>query len=264
MVPDRSQPRTDIELWQPVEAPIDQVWLACSSARGLMNWQADEAQGEARKGGVLTLSWLAFGARLELQVLELVPYERIVLGHGDSTVQISLDEGRVHLLHSGPEARADADGLRSSWQLALAQLAHSLERHPGKKRTVQWLLRRMQCSAGAAHLCFTEATLLRRWLGEGNSIDPPGSPYALRLDGGQRLRGRVLAHAPGRDVALSSELHGDAVLGLRTFPLPDGERIVALSWSEWGRPRRGSGELCEQLTRCLHRLGPVLDGCATA
>lgn len=229
-----------------------------------MNWQADEAQGEARKGGVLTLCWLAFGARLDLQVIELVPYERIVLGHGDSTVELSLGEGVVRLLHRGPEAGADADGLRSSWQLALAQLAHSVERHPGKKRHVQWLLRRMQCSAGTAHLCFTEQALLRRWLGQGSSLGEVGSAYQLLLDDGQRLSGRVLSNVSGRDVALSCEAYGDSVLGLRTFPLQGDERIVALSWSEWGRPRSGGAELCDHLASCLFRLAPLLDGCASA
>jgi hypothetical protein len=229
-----------------------------------MNWQADEAQGEARKGGVLTLSWLAFGARLDLEVRDLIPYQRIVLGHGDSTVELSLTDGGVHLLHSGPEAGSDGDGLRSSWRLALAQLAHCVERHPGKKRSVQWLLRRMRCSAGAAHLCFSEAELLRRWLGQSSTLGDAGSEYELMLDGGQRLSGRVLAHIPGRDVALSCEGYGDSVLGLRTFPLAGAERIVALSWSQWGRPRRGSSEVCEQLARCLFRLGSLLDGCAQA
>lgn len=256
--------RASIEVWQSVGAPVEHVWLACSSARGLTNWQADEAEGEARKGGVLRLSWSAFGAQLELRVLELVPYERIVLGHGESTVELSLGNGTVKLCHRGPEAQADSAGLRSSWQLALAQLAHSVERHPGKQRRVQWLLRRTQGSAEAAHLCFTEESLLGRWLGKGQSLGAVGSDYEFQLDQGVRLRGRVLCNATGRDVALSCQAQGDAVLGLRTFPLSRRGRIVALSFSEWGRPSASGSELYGLLGTALTRLVPLLEGTASA
>lgn len=260
-----------IELRQRVAAPLDQVWTACSSPRGLMNWQADQASGEARKGGRLTLSWNAFGARLDLDVIELVPYERIVLNHGESVVELSFDEELVTLRHSGPEAEFDAEGLRSSWQLALAQLAHSVERHPGRKRRVRWFVRRMRCTPEAAYLCFTDQHLLARWLGSSPGIGATGTPTQLDLPGGQRLSGSVLSRAEGRDVALRCESFDDAVLGMRTLPAePEplardtaGEqRLVALVWSEWGRPRRNAGELSTELAESLRRLSLLLEDCA--
>jgi uncharacterized protein YndB with AHSA1/START domain len=272
-VPTNRHAAFGIEVRQRVAAPLDQVWNACSSPRGLMNWQADQASGEARKGGRLTLSWDAFGARLELDVVELVPYERIVLNHGESVVELSFDEELVTLRHSGPEAEFDAEGLRSSWQLALAQLAHCVERHPGRKRRVRWFVRRMRCTPEAAYLCFTDARLLGRWLGQSLGIGATGAQTSLLLPSGQRLSGSVLQSVEGRDVALRCESFDDAVLGMRTLPAEpepvgpreqarSGQRLVALVWSEWGRPRRNTADLHGELGDALRRLSLLLDDCA--
>lgn len=231
-----------------------------------MNWQADEAVGEARRGGTITLTWAAFGARIQLQVVELIPYESIVLRHGESVVEMRFQEELVTLRHRGPEADADAEGLRSSWKCALAQLAHSVERHPGRQRRIHWLVRSMQCSAEAAHLCFTEELLLRRWLTESGQIEQTAERYELTLKSGQKLQGRVLAFIPGRDIAVTCDSFADAVLTFRTLPSPTamGERIVALAWSEWGRPRSATVEVRDALAEGMLRLSHILDGCPTA
>jgi uncharacterized protein YndB with AHSA1/START domain len=243
-----------IEVQQRVAAPLERIWKACSSAQGLMSWQADHATGEARQGGTLTLFWEAFGASLDLHVVDLVPYERIVLHHGESTVELSVDEELVILRHHGPEAALDATGLRSSWRVALAQLAHCVERHPGQNRRVRWFSKRVRCSPETAYLCFTAASMLQRWLGQTAGVGALGSETSLFLSNGQCLSGGVLANVEGRDVALSCESFDDSVLGLRTFPSEDGGRLVALVWSEWRDPRRDVPELFVELERALHRL----------
>lgn len=250
-------PSAGIEIRQHVAAPIDLIWQACSSPRGFMSWQADRAYGEAKKGRTLTLAWLAFGARLRLEVVEVVPYERIVMHHGDSIVELSVERELVTLRHSGPEASADAEGLSSSWRLALAQLAHSVERHPGRKRSVRWFLKRMRCTAESAHLCFTDATLLGRWLGEGTGIGETGSATSLTSSSGRLLSGAVLVNVPGRDVAIRCESFDDAVLGMRTLPFPGGDRMVALVWSQWGT-RRAESALLDEFALGLSRLSMLL------
>jgi len=253
-----------VEIRQRVAAPIDRIWQACSSPRGFMNWQADQAYGEAKKGGTLTLAWLAFGARLELDVVDVVPYERIVLHHGDSIVELSFDQQLVTLRHTGPEASSDAEGLDSSWRISLAQLAHSVERHPGRRRRVRWFLNRMRCSPEAAHLCFTEASLLGRWLGTGSGLGGTGADVSLTLPSGSHLSGNVLVRVPGRDVAIRCESFDDSVLGMRTLPLAGGDRLVALVWSEWGDSRTDDAVLFSDLAAGLQRLSLLLGDAAEA
>jgi uncharacterized protein YndB with AHSA1/START domain len=262
--PALSSQAAGIELSQRVAAPIDQLWRACASANGLMNWQADQVSGEPRLGGKLTLSWLAFERSIELQVVEIVPYERIVLQHGPSVVELALSDELVTLRHHGPETAEDAEGLRSSWQQALAQLAHSVERHPGRQRRVRWLVRPMACSAEAAHLCFTEPLLLRRWLTDLGGISTTAADYSLLLKNGTQLSGRVLAAVLGRDVTVTCDAFGEAVLSLRTLPAPEGGRWVAMALSEWGRPRSATSELCQEFGHAMSRLALMLDDCPSA
>lgn len=259
-----------VEVRQRIDAPLDRIWRACSSPLGLMNWQADEASGEAKKGGTLTLSWAAFGARVELQVVECIPYERLVMRHGESIVDLRLERDAVTLRHEGPEAAGDAQGLCSSWQVALAQLAHSVERHPGRQRRVNWFLRSIRCEPETAHLCFTDGRLLERWLcepgmGEEASFGDPGSEYAMFLQNGQLVAGSVLTNYPGRDVALVCDSLGEGVLTLRTLPSPESfsHRLVALTWSEWGPPRSESRQLLTELRVSILRLVRLLDACAS-
>jgi uncharacterized protein YndB with AHSA1/START domain len=259
MVPFRPESLSGgIEIRQRVAAPIDRIWQACSSPRGFMNWQADQAYGEAKKGSTLTLAWLAFGARLELDVVDVVPYERIVLHHGDSIVELSFDQQLVTLRHTGPEASSDAEGLDSSWRVSLAQLAHSVERHPGRRRRVRWFLNRMHCTPEAAYLCFSEAALLSRWLGSGSGLGPTGASVSLILPSGARLSGSVLMSVPGRDVAIRCQSFDDSVLGMRTLPLAGGGRLVALVWSEWGDSRSDDGVLFADFAAGLQRLSLLL------
>jgi uncharacterized protein YndB with AHSA1/START domain len=246
----------DIELRQRIEAPIEQIWNACASPRGIANWQADEARGEARRGGKLTLHWAAFDATVELDVVDLVPYQRMLLSSGTSTVEFRFDDNLVTLTHRGLGEDDDAEGLSSSWRIALAQLAHSLERHAGRRRTVHWLVRPVSFSPEALYLCFTERHLLQQWLTQSGEIPAEGETYTLTLKNGLHLSGRALANIAGRDVALSCEGTGNAVLTLRSMPSPvgAGTRLLALVWSEWGPAADTSDELLEEFGAALDRL----------
>ncbi len=252
-----------IELHQPIRAPLDLVWKACVSPHGLANWQADEARGEARLGGKLTLRWPAFDATVELNVLDLVPYQRVVLSHGATTVEMRFEDNLVTLVQRGLSAQDDAEGLESSWRIALAQLAHCVERHPGRRRRVSWLVRSLRCSPESVYLCFTDPHLMDHWLTASGTIPRSGEPYQLSLKGGQRLRGTVLANVVGRDIALSCSKLGEAVLTLRTLPSPTrpGERLIALVWSEWGPPPMATDEILDELDGALDRLVGILGRC---
>jgi uncharacterized protein YndB with AHSA1/START domain len=251
----------DIELQQRIEAPLEQIWNACASAKGIANWQADEARGEARRGGKLTLHWAAFDATVELDILDFIPYQRMLVSSGGtSTVEFRFEDNLVTLTHRGLGEDDDAEGLSSSWRIALAQLAHSLERHAGRRRRVHWLVRPVSFSPESLYLCFTDPNLLELWLTQDSAIPAEGMPYALKLKNGLHLSGQVLTNVEGRDLALSCESRGDAVLTLRSMPSPiaSASRLLALVWSEWGPRTDATDELLEEFDAALDRLVGVL------
>jgi uncharacterized protein YndB with AHSA1/START domain len=245
-----------LRLEQPIAAAPDLIWRALSSPQGLARWQADEAAGDVSEGGSVRLSWDAFGANIELKVLTCVPHQRLRLRHGVSEVEFTLSEHNLSFTQYGLEPGEDVDGLRSSWTVSLAQLAHSVERHPGRRRHVDWAVRLATAAPETLHLYFTEPELLRLWLGEADAALQPGGSYRCTLHTGAQLTGKVLALVPGRDVALTCDNLGEGVIILRSIPNPldAGLRIVAASVSQWGRPTRFASKLVEQLDAALGRL----------
>jgi uncharacterized protein YndB with AHSA1/START domain len=245
-----------LRLEQPIAAAPDLIWRALSSPQGLARWQADEAAGEVSEGGMIRLSWDAFGANVELKVLSCVPHQRLRLRHGASEVEFTLGEHNVSFTQYGLEPGEDVDGLRSSWTVSLAQLAHSVERHPGRRRHVDWAVRLATAAPETLHLYFTEPELLRLWLGETDGPLRVGDSYRCMLHTGTQLTGKVLALVPGRDVALTCDNLGEGVIIFRSIPNPldTNLRIVAASVSQWGRPTRLASRLAEQLDAALGRL----------
>lgn len=227
---------SSIQVEQPISASLTRVWEACASVEGLTRWQADAVSGEVREGGQLVLRYPAFSAEIRLDVLEVVPERRLVLQSDDSLVEFDLKPGGVSLQHTQLGLVSDLEGIESSWRLALAQLAHSVERHPDRARTVSWITRQARGSCGLFHLCFTEGHCLARWLGNGGDIGPEGTRFSIGREGGLMLSGRVCLNIPGHDVALVCENLDDSFLVLRSFPAPSSpdERTVALAWSVWG------------------------------
>ena len=250
-----------IQLTQAVDAPPERAWHACSEPAGLAAWQADEVKGRVVPGGRLLLSWPALGASIELTVEELQAGRRLVLQGAVSRLALVVEPGRVILTQDGLSAGDEAEGTASSWRLSLAVLAHYLTHHDGATRQVSWFVRPVRTNTEAAHALFTREATLRTWLTRGGEIAEPGSRVRLRLAWGDSLTGTVLAHTPGRDVAVSWTEQAESVLALRTLPSPrtPGERLVAMVWSHWGDiPSLGHTE--EQLARAVERLAGVLGG----
>jgi uncharacterized protein YndB with AHSA1/START domain len=248
-----------IELHQAIDAPAHRIWKACVQPRGIANWQADEVEGDARKGGTLRLHWSAFETTIELQIVAWEPERFIALQHDDAIVEFHIEDRGVKLIQRGVGSADDFDGLHSSWRLALAQLAHSVERHPGRQRRVQWLVRALPTTAELVYLSLTDPHL-DSWLCSSGGIGPEGERYKLTLQGGPTLSGRVLANTPGRDIALSCAEAGEAVLAFRTLRAPNepGQRLVAAVWSEWGTPRPAADEIVETIDARLDRLAILL------
>lgn len=254
-----------IRLTQLVVATREQIWRACSEASGLANWQADEVKGKARLGGRLELTWAALGAEVELEVSEWVRGERIAFEQENGRVTLELGDQTVTLTHEGFDPAQDIAGLTSAWCIALAQLAHSVERHPGRSRRVHWLTKPMTTAPELVHLALTEPMLCQRWLTKRGHIRPAGAHFYLELFGGDTLSGRVLANSPGRDIALSCREAAEATLAIRTFPLGSPEqRLVTYCWSQWGPPSEYSHYLLKTLEKSLDGLDHILTSAGAA
>ncbi|MBX3184071.1 MAG: hypothetical protein KIT72_00995 [Polyangiaceae bacterium] len=222
-----------IQIERRVIAPGAAVWRALSSRTGLALWQADEVRGSVARGEVVTLAWPQLGAELHLEVAELVPGRRITLQDPSSKLILELVTGGVRLTHELVIPPDDVEGMHASWRLALSQLAHSLERHPGCVRHSEWASCSLPVSAAQIHSLVTVPELAARWLWTGRLGDE-GSHAELTY-GGRAVSGRVLCHTPGRDVSVCWEEHGASTLTVRTLPSPvsNDERLVALVWSRW-------------------------------
>jgi uncharacterized protein YndB with AHSA1/START domain len=248
-----------IELRQPIEATAEALWKACILPHGIANWQADEAEGDARLGGTLRLHWSAFSSTVELTIVEWVPNQRVAFRQGETVVEFQFDNAGVTLIQRGLDANDDIEGLRSSWRLALAHLAHSVERHPGRERRVEWLVRQVRATPELVYLALTDPNL-SQWLRSHGGITAEGMKYSLTFPNGPTISGRVLTNVSGRDICLACEEAGDALLAFRTFPAPGapGERIIAAVWSEWGPPRELADDIVEAIDASLEQLVAVL------
>jgi uncharacterized protein YndB with AHSA1/START domain len=231
----------------------------CAEPRGLVNWQADEAEGEARRGGTLRLHWSAFESTVELEIIRFEPERQLTLKQGQTEVDFHFEPGRVTLVQRGLEAEDDVEGLHSSWQLALAQLAHCIERHPTRQRRVEWLVRQVHTSPQLVYLALTDPHLCR-WLCRSGGITAQGERYELTLPQGIVLSGKVMTNVPGRDIALTCDAAGEAVLVFRTLPSPTdpAARLIAAVWSEWGPPRELADEIIEAVDACMEQLVSLL------
>lgn len=250
----------EVRLERTYRASRRELWDACTTRSGLEAWYADRVSGTLESAGKVRLEWPDLGARVDLEVEELVPDRRIVFSHGETRVTLEVADGRVALTHAGLDSSDDVEGFESSWRVALAVLGHALEVHPGKPRRTRWVVRGISTSATLAHLCFTEPQALATWLGREAKIGDEGQPFVMRGVNGDNISGDVLIREGGRDVAFSWREQSDSVLVFRTLPSPgpaDG-RIVAACWSKWGPTQAGERAVVTELSRALDRLALVL------
>lgn len=226
-----------VRLSRRVQATADVLWQAVATPRGLEAWQAEAVSGEVEPGQTLVLHYRSLGVSLDLLVETVEPGRRLVLVSGGTRLELSVRDGSVELLHCGLGAGDEAEGTRSSWQIALATLAEAVERYPGRRRFPQGVAMPVQASAELCHLYFAHPAALARWLLVADTMGDIGDRVSGHLFWGPALTGRLLACCPGRDVAFSWE-EVAAVLALRTLPSPrrDDERLLYVSASAWGAP----------------------------
>jgi uncharacterized protein YndB with AHSA1/START domain len=260
----------DLHIDRRVSASSSELWEACATPRGLEGWYADKVTGTITRGGTIRLEWPGLRSSTTLDVVDLVPERQVVYRNGASRVSLEVADQRVSLTHSGLTTTDDIEGFRSSWRVALAVLAHSLEVHRGRSRRAAWFVGRARTSARIAHLYFTAPEGLSAWLARGPGVPREGETYSMTALNGAPMTGRVLAGDGGRDVALSWHEANDSVLVFRSLPSPThrDERILAACWSRWVAPApRKDDDLDEtdvkaievELERSVRRLAIELD-----
>jgi hypothetical protein len=232
-----------LELFQPVEVPSEVLWHACSSPEGLSRWQADGCLRVSEQPEVLRLAWPAVEAEVDLQVESDRAQGRVTFSGQTSVTELVVSGTGVRLRYWAPELSVDYAGVKASWSLALAQLAHSVSCHAGRDRKAHWEVRSVGVEAGPLHDWLTHTALLQRWLiprSTAGALKPVavgrrGDAYSLRLRSDHALVGRVLVNSVGADFALTIASHDNAVLAFRSLPGPlPGRRTLALIWSTWG------------------------------
>ena len=210
-------------------------------------------------GERLHLRWPALGAEIELVVQGIEEGRRVTLHGAGSHVEMALGPGQVTVAQDGLTPGDESEGVASSWRLSLALLAHHLQHHEGRPRRVGWFFKSVRTSSDAAYVFFTEPVALCNWLTRAGALDLHNGRAELVLSWGEELSGRVLAHTPGRDLALSWQQLDDSVLVLRTLPSPlvPNERLVAAVWSCW-TDRAGSAKTRNGLEAAVDRLARTL------
>jgi len=207
------------------------------------------------------LGWPALGVAIELRVERVEPMKQLVFRSDDASLELNFREGQIELRHSAQfEDDDEREGTLSSWRMALATLAHYLEQHDGRARTVHWAVERSQASIADAHAFFTLSGAQRGWLtrtSTGSGIGDVNSEVALDLAWGPSLTGRVLAHTPPRDALISWRETNHSLLALRTLPCPgsSSERLLVATWSTWDMPE--TAHISAQLAAALQRLAQL-------
>jgi uncharacterized protein YndB with AHSA1/START domain len=254
-----------IKLFQPIAARPARIFRALTDTTDLAAWHADVVRGTVEEGRTLELEWPQLGAQLSLEVRQVVPGRKLVMASSLGNLELSVENGGLELRHTSTFDQDRAEGTESSWRITLAMLSNYLSRHVDRKRRVHWSVTRAETNPALCHAYFTEAPLLRSWLGQVEaSMGPVESSVNWTL-AGRPARGPVLANTPGRDVAVRWREADDSVLVMRTLPTPDdpNARYLLIGWSRWSDLPHAR-EVEQELDAAVTRLGKRLQSVARA
>src|SRR5690606_34219435 len=152
----------------------------------------------------------------------------VQMRHEGTRLRLTLTDGGVSLAVSGLPT-FDTDAYRSSWALALAQLAHHVEHHADDARRVHWARATCRSSPEAAYLAFSDWRSMANWL----ELSP--TPARRVFD----REGFAMAWAPQVDDA--------PLLVLRALATNSPDELLLLAgWSDWGQASP-STDFCERL-----------------
>jgi uncharacterized protein YndB with AHSA1/START domain len=251
------------------KATPQQAYDAWADPEKIAHWFPDRAEGKAEPGGTITWIFDKFNFRVPYEVLIAQPAEKFAirwnpqpgLNPGILEVTITKEGGDtvVRLVNSGfregAEWNEEFEGTESGWHMTLALLKHYLENYFGTPRASFLAMRPAAFSFEQVLPFHRTATGLQEWLTKSGAYGEAGESFALELQEGGRVTGRVLAKSK-REASLGwNEIHG--VLELKAFSMGP-QRFLCVRGCGWGFSPEKAKELEAQMERAIERLAGVL------
>jgi len=267
-----------IDLSIVIDAPVEVVWEAISSAEELVRWFPLEAELEPRAGGRLWVSWgegSEWSSRIDVwepnrrqrsivDIPEAMSAEAGTVGAAPAAIPVPVaveytleaDGGRtvLRLVHSGFSAAAEwdefFDATQAGWTYFLRHLKHYVERHRGvARRLIRW--RRpftVACAEMWRMVC--DPTVLGIGSARGGSWTVPGLP-------GAKGAGEVWIMREPYTFAGTIPSLDDAVLFVEMEPGADGGRHCGVWLSTYGLDETRCAALQSALDKRLDAILPV-------
>jgi len=257
-----------------VKAAPRQVWEAWAEPAKIAQWFSDDARGDVRAGGTLTLIFRRFGMEIPYTVVEADPGRKLVLfgslGGRSGTLEITIraegNETVLELMNSGFREGADWDeeyeGVRSGWTIALQILRRYVERSFGRPRLDLLEMRPAAYEYRDLLPFFATPEGLERWLARRARIGAVGEPWSVEMHDGTRLGGRVVAKTDW-EVGLDCD-EIDGIVELKGFSMGPGRRVVAIRASAWRTDRARLDALAASFREALAGLAPALEAASRA
>ncbi|MGH2708720.1 MAG: SRPBCC domain-containing protein, partial [Actinomycetota bacterium] len=179
-----------------------QAWEAFADTERVADWWVDKVEGKAELGAEMVWAWESLAMRSPVQIVEMVPGERLVLEwqEGPGAVVWEIDVVRqggetvVKIVASG-FGEGDAwdelyEGQKGGMPGLMKVLKQYLDQHFGERRRVVSVMRETARPEEARRF-LTQPELMTRWLAREAEIGRPGEPARLLLRGGRTWTGTV-------------------------------------------------------------------------
>ena len=235
--------KRSVEAEVAIEASIEDVWDALTTADGLARWFPPEAEVEPGEGGRIVLDWEGFH-RWEMNIEAWEPPQHLraanVMLEGAAAEPPAIDfrledDGEqvwLTVVHGGfPPGNGELlEAVERGWRYELRSLKQYLEHHPGETRRMIHLFRPVKSDP--------EDIWMRTFNREGfmlNMLFEPheGLPCGMRTLGGDEFHGRVVSWDQPWQFAMTVETMNDGLLRIELDPYRDG-RALTFTFSLWG------------------------------
>ena len=251
------------------KATPQQAYDAWADPEKIAHWFVDRAEGIAELGATITWIFDRFNYRIPYEVLIAQPAEKFAIcwnpppgmNAGVLEVTISKEGGDtvIRLVNSGfregAEWNEEFEGTDSGWRMALALLKHYLENHFGSARSSFLTMRPAEFSFEQVVPLQRTAAGLKKWLTKNGEYGEVGECFALELQEGGKVSGRVLATTKRETTLGWDEIHG--VLELKAFSMGP-QKMLCMRGCGWGLSAEKAKELEVQMERAVERLASAL------
>lgn len=246
-----------------------QVYEAWADPEKVAHWFPDKAEGKAVPGETITWIFDKFNYRIPYEVLRAEPGKQFTIrwnpppgmnaGILDVTMERTEGVTRVRLVNSGFREGAqwndEYEGVDSGWQMALSVLKLYLEKYFGTPRSS--FMAMIPASFAFEQLPAVQRTSagLQKWLTTSGDMGDVGGLFALELQDGGKVSGRVLAKTKLETELEWQEIRG--ALGLKGFAM-GAQKMIGVHGCGWGLSLENAKAIEQRMERALERLARAL------